>query len=80
MKTFIMSIFIITSLHYMYDFLLTTFTIPKVKTISPIQHYKAESVHTPSEKRREGEHNQRMALGCVAFLLNSKASNHKSSS
>ena len=55
MKTFIMSIFIITSLHYMYDFLLTTFTIPKVKTISPIQHYKAESVHTPSEKTMEDE-------------------------
>jgi hypothetical protein len=31
----------------MYDFLLTTFTVPKVKTISPIQHYKVESVHTP---------------------------------
>ena len=47
MKTFIMSIFIITSLHYMYDFLLATFTVPKVKTISPIQHYKVEPVHTP---------------------------------
>ena len=47
MKTFIMSIFIISSLHYMYDFLLTTFTVPKVKTIAPIPHYKAEHVHTP---------------------------------
>ena len=39
----------------MYDFVLATFTVPKVKTISHTPHYKTESTPVPTEKTMEDE-------------------------
>jgi hypothetical protein len=54
-KTIIISIFIISAFHYMYDFVLATFTVPKVKTISHTPQYKTEATPVPTEKTMEDE-------------------------